>query len=256
MHTRTALRPRNTTLTIKELNLIFLLKSHSPCPSIWPNDVNIWCGELPSQFRWKCLRSDSSYALICLKLVDIHATHCPSLFLLSGTHCWFCLSVQTTSTFLIWNHLRQQWQWDLWSVVSGNSKSWNIVHIFSKVWSFSHFTFRSNAHLSQKPIHHPYLQVHRTIAAHLWTELFKGHGFSALPMMMRLHLSGPSRFTHSRAGNHSFYLLLPSVHLMSAVCQATSGKTNSPHLYSTYHTSSTALSAAASALGQYRSQWV
>lgn len=81
--------------------------------------------------------------------------------------------------------------------------------------------------------------------------------FSALLVTRRLHLSGPSAFTHSRADNCSFYLLLPSAHLMlSAVCQATSGKTNPPHLYSTHHTFCTALSAAPSALGQHWSQWV
>lgn len=183
--------------------------------------------------------------------------HYTSLGLPSGSHHWFWLSVQTTSTFWIWNHLRQYRQWDLWSIVSGNSKSWNIVHIYSKVWHFSHFTFRSNAHLLQKPIHYHYLQVHRKIAASLWAEVFKGHSSSALPVMTRLRLTEPSGLTDSRAGNCSFYLLLPSVHLMlSAVCQATSGKTNSPHLYSTHHTYSTALSAAPSALGQCRPQWV
>lgn len=121
-----------------------------------------------------------------------------------------------------------------------------------KLKSFSHFTFRSNIHLLQKPNQHPYLPVHRSTAALLWAQLFKGRVFSALPVMMRLHLSGQSTFTHSRADNCFFYLLLPSVHLMlSAVCQATSGKTNLPHLYSTHHILSTALSAAPSALGQY-----
>lgn len=41
---------------------------------------------------------------------------------------------------------------------------------------------------------------------------------------------------YSRPGNCSFYILPSSAHLMlSSVCQATSGKTNSPHLYSTHH---------------------
>lgn len=121
-----------------------------------------------------------------------------------------------------------------------------------KLKSFSHFTFRSNIHPLQKRDQHPYLPVHRSTAALLWAQLFKGCVLSALPVMMKLHLSGQSTFTHSGADNGSFYLLLPSVHLMlSAVCQATSGKTNLPHLYSTQDTLSTALSAAPSALGQY-----
>lgn len=193
----------------------------------------------------------------CLKLGNIYATHYISLVLLPGSHHWFWLSVQPTSTFLIWSHLRQHWQWDLWSIVSGNSESWNIVHICSKVRSFSHSIFRSNAHVLQKPIQHSQLQVHRIIAACLWAELFKGHGFSAFPVMTRLHSCVPSRFTHSRTGKCSFYLLLPSVHLtLVAVCQATPGKTNSLHLYSTHHTYSFAVSTVPSALGQCRSQWV
>lgn len=42
----------------------------------------------------------------------------------------------------------------------------------------------------------------------LWAELFKGKRFSALLVMKRLHLFGPSRFTQSRA-------ILPSASLRS-----------------------------------------
>lgn len=49
-----------------------------------------------------------------------------------------------------------------------------ILSIYAENWSVLHFTFRSNAHLLQKPHQHPYLAVHRLTAVQLWAELFKG----------------------------------------------------------------------------------
>lgn len=80
----------------------------------------------------------------------------------------------------------QHWYSDLWSIVSGSSKRWNIVHIYSKEQSFSDFPFKSNVHLLQKPTHHPFKFINQL--QHMWAKLFKGDGFSAPSVMKRLYL--------------------------------------------------------------------
>lgn len=78
----------------------------------------------------------------------------------------------------------QHWYSDLWSVLSGNSKSCNIVYMYRKEWSFPYFSFRSNVHLLQNPIHQPFKFINQL--QHMWAKLFKGDGFSALSVIKGL----------------------------------------------------------------------
>lgn len=173
--------------------------------------------------------------------------HALSEFGCAGSDHWFWLNGQT-STVLIGNHLMQYWYSDLWSIVSGSSKSWNIVHLYSKEWIFSYFPFRSNIHLLQKPIHHPFKFINDL--QHMWAKLFKGDSFSALTVMKRLYLD--HLLTAEQATAHSAFCLLQFTWCCHQCVRQHLGKSTHlicipPIIYST------ALAAVPSALGQCRS---